>query len=276
MKWIGKALGGGLGLLAGGPLGAALGVLVGHQIDEQGASAAARKASMDTGISAAEIGARFFRATFQVMGHVAKADGRVSEREIAAARSVMDDFRLDAEQIAAAIACFNTGKQSDFDMTLAVMALRRTCANRPDLLHVFLEIQLRVAIVATDLRGPERGILTRMATMLGVGGMEFAHLESVLRLRYGSARRGAGGAGAGSGRNASSANDIAQAYEVLEVASSASDVEISKAYRRQLSRHHPDKLKSNGLPESMMEHAKQRTQQIIEAWDLIRERRGIK
>ena len=169
------------------------------------------------------------------------------------------------------------GKQSAFDLTSAVMALRRTCANRPDLLHVFLEIQLRVAIVATDLRGPERGILTRMASMLGVGGMEFAHLESVLRLRYGSARRGAGGAGAGSaGRSASSANDIAQAYEVLEVTSSASDEEVSKAYRRQLSRHHPDKLKSNGLPESMMEHAKQRTQQIIEAWDLIRERRGIK
>jgi DnaJ like chaperone protein len=48
-----------------------------------------------------------------------------------------------------------------------------------------------------------------------------------------------------------------------------------KAYRRQLSRHHPDKLKANGLPESMIEHAKQRTQQIIQAYEVIRERRGI-
>jgi len=47
------------------------------------------------------------------------------------------------------------------------------------------------------------------------------------------------------------------------------------AYRRQLSRHHPDKLKANGLPDSMIEHAKERTQQIIEAWELVRERRGI-
>ena len=89
MKWIGKALGGGLGLLAGGPLGAALGVLVGHQIDEQSAGAAAREASTDTTATAADIGARFFRTTFQVMGHVAKADGRVSEREIAAARETL-------------------------------------------------------------------------------------------------------------------------------------------------------------------------------------------
>jgi len=30
----------------------------------------------------------FFRTTFAVMGYVAKADGRVSEREIAAARGM--------------------------------------------------------------------------------------------------------------------------------------------------------------------------------------------
>ena len=66
-----------------------------------------------------------------------------------------------------------------------------------------------------------------------------------------------------------------QAYKVLEITASASNEQIVKAYRRQLSRHHPDKLKANGLPESMLEHAKERTQQIIEAYELIKERRGI-
>ena len=66
-----------------------------------------------------------------------------------------------------------------------------------------------------------------------------------------------------------------QAYKALEAAASDSDQDIVKAYRRQLSRHHPDKLKANGLPESMIEHAKQRTQQIIEAYELIRERRAM-
>ena len=62
---------------------------------------------------------------------------------------------------------------------------------------------------------------------------------------------------------------------MLEVPAAAGDDEIVKAYRRQLSRHHPDKLKANGLPESMIEHAKQRTQQIIQAYEVVRERRGI-
>lgn len=63
---------------------------------------------------------------------------------------------------------------------------------------------------------------------------------------------------------------------MLEVAAEASDAEVTKAYRRQLSRHHPDKLQANGLPDSMIEHAKERTQQIIAAWERVREMRGMR
>ncbi len=230
---------------------------------------------------AARVAERFFRCTFEVMGHVAKVDGRVSDREIQAARAVMTDFNLNEAQVGAAIAHFTAGKQSDYDLSGAIMALRRACVGRPDLLRVFLEIQMRASIAGSDLRGAARPLLTRIAAMLGVGGMEFAHLEAVLRLRHGWA--GARG-GQGHGNSAGSATGdrsevlrvrLAQAYEVLEVTPSATDEEVTKAYRRQLSRHHPDKLKANGLPESMLEHAKRRTQQIIEAWDLVRERRGL-
>ena len=69
-------------------------------------------------------------------------------------------------------------------------------------------------------------------------------------------------------------SSLAEAYSVLDVESTASNDEVVKAYRRQMSRHHPDKLKANGLPESMLEHAKQRTQQIIEAYEAIKSSRG--
>ncbi len=312
MKWTGKLVGGALGL-ALGPVGAALGVLAGHFFDEKlaaagrvsrydvlgwgpppgaGAGAGGRRngtaADRDPGVAAyqnstphgdaARVADRFFRCTFEVMGHVAKSDGRVSNQEIQAARAVMADFNLNDAQVAAAIAHFTTGKQPDYDLSRAIMALRGACVGRPDLLRVFLEIQMRAAIAGTDLRGPARPLLTRVAAMLGVGGIEFAHLEAVLRLRHGWAgsRGGAGAAGPSGDRNeALSLVRLEQAYEVLEVAATASDEDVTKAYRRQLSRHHPDKLKANGLPESMLEHAKRRTQQIIEAWDLVRERRGL-
>jgi len=50
--------------------------------------------------------------------------------------------------------------------------------------------------------------------------------------------------------------------------------EITKAYRRQLSRHHPDKLKANGLPESMLNFAQVQTQLVIEAFNILRESQG--
>ena len=68
---------------------------------------------------------------------------------------------------------------------------------------------------------------------------------------------------------------IAAAYRTLEVDADITNDELTKAYRRLMSRHHPDKLKANGLPDSMLEHAKQRTQAIREAYELLRERRGM-
>ena len=97
--------------------------------------------------------------------------------------------------------------------------------------------------------------------------VELSQIESVLRIRSGTFRQQAT-------RNTGS-EQLQQAYSVLECSPTTSDGELVKAYRRQLSRNHPDKLKANGLPDSMIEHAKQRTQQIIEAYELIRERRGI-
>jgi DnaJ like chaperone protein len=106
-----------------------------------------------------------------------------------------------------------------------------------------------------------------VTTRLDVSMLEFAHIEAVARIRAGTFRR--------EQMRQDSAIQIEQAYRVLETASTASNDDVVKAYRRQLSRHHPDKLKANGLPDSMIEHAKQRTQQIIEAYELIRERRGM-
>ena len=109
-------------------------------------------------------------------------------------------------------------------------------------------------------------LVVRVASRLGITRIELAHIEAALRIRRGSFTREPA-------RDAM--QQLGEAYRVLETPMAASDEDVVKAYRRQLSRHHPDKLKANGLPESMIEHAKQRTQQIIEAYELIRVQRGL-
>jgi DnaJ like chaperone protein len=268
MKWIGKLTGGLLGGLVYGPIGAALGLLLGHQFDEEEAETPQPAAE-----ELATIGATFFRATFRIMGHVAKADGRVSEQEIVAAREVMSELRFDPGQVQEAIACFSAGKLPGFDAGAELAGLVRACRGRSDLARMFLEIQVRAALAGNNLEGPVRPLLGRIAAQLGVSTLEFVHIETVLRIQRGAFRgQRPPGAASGPARDA----QLAAAYRVLEASAGATDEEVAKAYRRQLQRHHPDKLKAHGLPESMLAHAKQRTQQIIEAWELIRERRGMR
>jgi DnaJ like chaperone protein len=267
MRWAGKVVGGVIGLLAGGPVGAAIGAALGHQYD---AAQADGEAPADgPRLAPGQAAEQFFLSTFRIMGHVAKSDGRVSEQEIAAARSVMAALRLDSTQVAVAIGEFTKGKERSFDLAGEMANLRRALAGRPDLARIFIEIQVRAALAGNNLQGPARKYVSRVASNLGVSMIEVAQIEAVLRIQRGNFRR------AGPQPAGPSTQQIELAYKVLEVPSAANNDEVVKAYRRQLSRHHPDKLKANGLPESMIEHAKERTQQIIEAYELIKERRGI-
>jgi DnaJ like chaperone protein len=270
MSITGKVIGVIVGLLVFRSVwGAIIGLILGH-IYDQSVSAPRRTG----GAGVLEISQRFFAATFEVMGFVAKADGRVSESEIAAARKVMAELRLDGAQIHDAIQHFTRGKNPGFDLDESMLALRDACADRPHLIRAFLEIQVRAALEGVDMKGPAQTAVQRVAELLQVSRLELAHMEAVLRMRREQFRANGGTSQQGSGRAAPKPGmRLDDAYQILEVNPKASTDEVAKAYRRQLSKHHPDKLKANGLPESMLEHAKQRTQQIIEAYELIKSAR---
>jgi len=273
MSITGKVIGAILGLLLfRNPWGALIGAILGHFYDQS--VSPPRRARAGAGASPLEVGERFFTATFEVMGHVAKADGRVSETEIAAARKVMAELRLDGMQIQAAIAHFTRGKNPDFDLETTMEQFASACAHRPDLMRVFLEVQVRAALEGVDMQGAARTAVQRVAELLDVSRLELAHMEAVLRIRREQFRTG-GRSGGYTGNQPPPRNgaQLDGAYQILEVDPKASDDEVAKAYRRQLSKHHPDKLKANGLPDSMLEHAKQRTQQIIQAYESIKSAR---
>ena len=266
-KLVGAILG--MLLLRGSPWGLLIGMVLGHFYDM---SVTPRRRPTSTA-EALEIGVRFFKSTFEVMGHVAKSDGHVSEAEIAAARQVMGELRLNGAQIHAAIGHFTRGKSADYDLEGAMHELSEVCAHRPDLLRVFLEVQVRAALEGVDMQGPARVTVQKVADLLDISRLELAHMEAVLRIRREQFRAGArngGSTGGGGQAQQPKGMQLSAAYQILEVDPKAPDEEVAKAYRRQLSKHHPDKLKANGLPESMLEHAKQRTQQIIEAYELIK------
>jgi DnaJ like chaperone protein len=251
--------------------GAIIGAVIGFLLYESsrfGFGAAAR------GTDSAAIADEFFRTTFELMGHVAKSDGRVTEAEIDAARQLMQDLRLGPREIGVAIECFRNGKSASYDAEQAVERLREACGQRHDLLRAFMELQLRAALAGNGMSPPARAILLRVAERLGMSGLEFAYVEAALRARQ---RPRGPGAGAGAGdRPAAGGGSLAEFYAELEIDPKITDQEVTKAYRRQMSRHHPDKLVANGLPESMAQVAKEKTQRIQEAYEGIRAARGMR
>ncbi len=264
MAWKGMFFGALIGLLATRSIwGAVTGAIIGRMFDQGAGSARSAGAS-----SVSEV---FFRTTFELMGHVAKSDGRVSEAEIDAARRLMQELRLGPNEISAAIAHFRAGKSPTYPASLSVEQLREACGLRHDLLRAFMELQLRAALAGNGVSPPARAILTQVAERLGLSGFEFAQMEAALRAR----QRDRGGYADNKPHGSASADSLADFYAELEVDPRISDQEITKAYRRQMSRHHPDKLVANGLPESMAQMAKEKTQRIQEAYEAIRAARGM-
>jgi DnaJ like chaperone protein len=153
-----------------------------------------------------------------------------------------------------------------FDLDAAVERFAEIGRGRGPLLQLFLQIQVMAVAADGNVHPAEREMLVRIARRLGLTERDVAQLEALLR----SATAGPSAAGA-----PPSKRRLEDAYAVLGVATDASDTEVKRAYRRLMSRNHPDKLAARGLPESMRELAEERSREINTAYDLIKGSRGF-
>lgn len=247
-------VGGTFGFFIGGPIGALLGAALGRTVGSALRGPEIR-ADDDSGQERTQVA--FFTAVFGVMGHVAKADGRVSQDEIRLANHVMDELGLAPDQRRAAEALFNEGKKRRFPLDEILDQLRRECGRAINLLRLFLEIQVQAAWADGGIHVEERRVLLHVAARLGFPADAYHELERMV------------GAGVDTQPQASAGPSLEDAYATLGVSSEAPDAEVKRAYRRLMNRHHPDKLAAKGLPEEMMRAATERTQQIKAAWDRV-------
>jgi DnaJ like chaperone protein len=261
MGWWGKVIGGTFGFMFGGALGAVLGAALGHQFDK-----GLKGIEHDGGApgDTERVQLAFFTATFSVMGHMAKADGQVTRDEIALAEAVMARMDLAPQMRKAAVKLFDEGKRADFPLDDVLDQFRREAHRRRNLLRMFLEIQLQAALADGRLHAAERRVLERICDRLGLARAELDALEAMFRAERHHQRT-----------RPTQRPVLADAYAILGVDAQASDTEIKRAYRRLRSQHHPDKLVAKGLPEEMMKMATQKSHEIRQAYEAIREARGF-
>jgi len=265
MYYWGKLIGGLAGLATGRFLFVALGVLFGHQFDR---GFAARYSLFRTqGETTFSLPEGFARVLFEVMGHLAKSDGQVTEDEIRAARALMHRLNMGPAQIRAAVDWFTAGKQGSYPLTANIRDLRASYVRRPELRSLFVRLLMEVCLSKNRLQQVERTILWNICKELDISRVEMAQVEAMLRAQRGFRRSPQGGAHAAK---------VDRAYQTLGVEKSATNDEVKKAYRRLMNRHHPDKISSSNPSEAVLDEAERQTREIRTAYELLKMRRSIR
>lgn len=279
MNGWGKIVGGLLGFILAGPGGLLLGGLCGHIFDRnitqrlrQGRYWHANTTNITQKI--------FFKRTFQVMGHIAKLDGRVSEAEIHTARLVMKRLGLNEHLRREAMHLFNQGKQPNFSLQSALRDLATASHHDRALLQLFIEIQFQTALAEGFLTPTKQRVLAAICQSLGFSTWQFNWFEQLFSQVYQQSTGQQQRQDQQYHHQQQSATSTTQAtlqnaYLLLEMSPQASNADIKRAYRRLMSRHHPDKLLAKGLPDSMIKLATEKTQTIQAAYDRICAARGL-
>jgi DnaJ like chaperone protein len=257
--WWGKLIGGIFGLMRGGLVGAIFGVFLGHMVDRFLSGLGGASRTRDA----------FFGAMFSTLGHINKADGRVTKVEIEAAEELMRRLQLTETERQRAIRFFQQGKERDFNLEATLKEFARHSMLRHELRIMFVELLLEAAMADGALTPAERTILTHSCAVLNIPANVFS---AMLR-----ARQVGGGYTHGQRQQApNQGQSVQQSYAALGLKVDASTQEIKRAYRKLVSQYHPDKLVSQGLPDEMMEMSKKRVREINAAYDQIKASRGIK
>ena len=258
MSIIGKIVGVILGwLLLHNPLGIFVGFVLGHLWD---------RGAMRMRMFAPPAPDAFVAPLFALAGAIAKSDGRVSEREIAAAENLMARLRLAPALRADAIAQFKAGKQPQFELAAAIAQLRTWAHGRRDLAWLLLDMLLEVVYAEGPLAPDKLAIVRQLCAALGVPEHELAAMAALRGYAYATH----GGSYERAPRPAPAGKDP---YAVLGLNSGASAAEIKRAYRKLMSQYHPDKL--GDVPEELKRRAGERAREINAAYETLRTQHGI-
>ena len=194
MNFLGRLVGAVLGyLIAGGSIiGAIIGYFIGSLFD-RGLSQGDIAGGFHTSRGRQHIQQVFFKTIFSLLGHLAKADGRVSEDEIQTARSLMEQMRLNPEQKQQAIEYFTQGKNPAFQLDALLDEYRQVSRANRMLTQMMLEVLILGALSDGELHKNEESILLHIFTYLGFSSADYYHILSMVQGQQYYQQSGGGG-----------------------------------------------------------------------------------
>ncbi len=206
-----------------------------------------------------------FRASY--LGHfialvakVAKADGRVDELEAQLIGMMFDDISkvFDEKEKARDIMkeIFNDEKQTLDDTKEIAKSLNSLLGKSILKRRQFISFLIQLAFIDKGISSDEEKILKEIANELGISSEVYDSIVNSLAQKM---------------KNNQQSMTAQKAYEILGVKESDDINTIKKAYRKLIREYHPDILSSQDKDEKYMEEATAKTQEINQAYQVIKE-----
>ncbi|MGE8436450.1 MAG: TerB family tellurite resistance protein [Pseudomonas palmensis] len=254
MLWPSTVIGAGAGFAIASIPGALLGALLGQAMD--------RRLQLHSWAHLRErLGGRAVlrddEVLFVLLGRLAKSEGRVVDGHIQQARQEMQRLEMSEPARLRAIAAFNRGKSGSERLHPHLRRLKQ----QPHAAEGLLRACWRMVWADGRVGRHERELLMQWGQQLGWSTTRVQALAS----DYEPHRVALGNQGI----------SYPEALRLLGVLPETEPVQVKQAYRRLLSRHHPDKLVGSGASPAQVRDATERTRDLHQAYAVVRKRRGF-
>ena len=242
MSFWKAGIGGMIGFTIGGPIGGILGAIIGSKLgDKEQARPSINQKNQ----------AAFFTALFACFAKIAKADGKVTREEVDKVdHFIKERFKFPPDQRAFAIQVFNHAKDDNNSFRDYASQLSSLLSNNQSALVMFYELLFELSMADGHLDPAEEVILNEAIPIFGLD----QDLLNLNKRKFGA--------------------DISDAYAVLGVTKDMSYKEIKTTYQRKRKEFHPDTLLSKGLPEELLEKAKDKFIEIQSAFEEIEKQKN--
>ncbi|MBA1438239.1 MAG: TerB family tellurite resistance protein [Epsilonproteobacteria bacterium] len=196
---------------------------------------------------------------------VAKADGRVDSLEAELIKLMLDDVSavFDEPQKTREILkqIFNEEKDRTDNIEQIARDFATALRRHKQQQVQFMGFLIQLAFVDGEVSPNEEEILKLIAESLAFDPNIYHKLFDQFEQMH-------------TQREASTATSLEDAYKTLGVSENDDMTTIKKAYRKLVKQYHPDIIKAQGKSEEYLQEATAKTQQINEAYELIKKSRG--
>ena len=256
---LGKWIGGAIGFMAMGPLGALAGYALGSMFeDASNLKNGSDNASVDMNDAYGQRNSFLF-SMLVMASYIIRADGKIMHSEMEFVRNFLRRNFGEAavrEGESILLNLFEQRKQMEmtnpnaFKNTIAECGAQMSSYLSHEELLQMLNFLAMIAASDGDVCAAEVEALKEVATYMG---LSTAEVDSILNM---------GG------------DSVEDAYKVLEIAPTATDSEVRSAYKRLALKHHPDRVAALG--EDIRRAAEVKFQQVNNAKERIYKARGMK